>query len=817
MNISKSKHSNRIIAKFFLLFICLSFIMSFPVPVKAQEAFIINKYNVDIRSNLDNSFNFTETISMNFSEDRHGILRAIPKKGGSQRYTISNIDVKDETFSLESDSLNMVIRIGDANTTFNGDKTYVITYTLSFNKDNDPTQDIVNLDLIGNMWDTQINNATINFYFPTKTSIPDKYQVFSGVYGSKDETATTVKLNSDHLTITNNSELSNFEGISLYAKFPDNTFSQAKDLPEPFQLNNYNATIDIKKDRVVHYKETFDLKINDLSEPAYYNLPLYTQDNASLSVRDVVLNGLKLTISDIQGVFQIRMADEGPNILTYTIIYKDDDDTSIDNLQLMLFSNYREVTLVNPKITINSQFMEPTSYQTMVAITKAEATSDVIQNTQGKTIQIDIKTPLQTGEGIYIDLEYPEGSFGFLLAPFTVISILLGILLLLLSVFWFQKYGKDDVVSPVIEFYPPDGLSSAAIGFIGNRLVNPIDITSMLLYWASHNHIHFLATSKTDFILSMNTDMDDLHPQWEQKAFIVLRDLILKADNSLSKDELQKNFYKIAEKIKPAIPLYFKNEKSLDDKKSSRMSTLLSIISALWMGIFAGIIVVNGIDPSLPALIAGIVAFIIPLIYFGLFRGLSNGWHKRGKPGNFSLTVFYALIGLISIIGAISVSLVIETTVQLPAILFTLIAVIISQVIAVFTIKRSVYGQQILERVIGFKEFLKIAEKERLEALLEDNPEYYYQILPYALVLDVSNIWEAKFKDLQMVEPSWYQGGYPGYMFSYAALSTFAHTTSTSLSHYTAPPSSSGTGGFSGGGGGGFSGGGGGGGGGSSW
>jgi uncharacterized membrane protein YgcG len=131
--------------------------------------------------------------------------------------------------------------------------------------------------------------------------------------------------------------------------------------------------------------------------------------------------------------------------------------------------------------------------------------------------------------------------------------------------------------------------------------------------------------------------------------------------------------------------------------------------------------------------------------------------------------------------------------------------------------KRSTYGQMILERIIGFKEFLVTAEKERLEALLEGDPEYYYHILPFALVLNVSDIWENKFKGFTMEQPSWYEGTYPGYIYSYAMLTSFAHSTSASMARYTAPPSSgTGAGGFSGGGGG-FSGGGGGGGGGGSW
>lgn len=60
--------------------------------------------------------------------------------------------------------------------------------------------------------------------------------------------------------------------------------------------------------------------------------------------------------------------------------------------------------------------------------------------------------------------------------------------------------------------------------------------------------------------------------------------------------------------------------------------------------------------------------------------------------------------------------------------------------------------------MLGFKEFIKAAEKDRLEMLLEEDPEYYYHVLPYAQVLHVSKIWINKFKDLTVPPPTWYVG-----------------------------------------------------------
>jgi uncharacterized membrane protein YgcG len=338
----------------------------------------------------------------------------------------------------------------------------------------------------------------------------------------------------------------------------------------------------------------------------------------------------------------------------------------------------------------------------------------------------------------------------------------------------------------------------------------------MLLYWASHNHLHFVATGKNDFDIKFNSDLDEDHPLWEQNAFNELKKLIAKNGDTLSKSDLQKDFYKVAEKIRPAIPLYFKNERSLNDKTSVRISGLISFLAAIFTGILTISVVYSSFGVLSMALIAGGVTTVIAFVFYGLVNLINNAWYKRSKAAGISLSVILSLFAVLFILIYSALAFAIGTTIQFIAIIPALIIIFIIQTIAVFTMKRSTYGQMILERIIGFKEFLVTAEKERLEALLEGDPEYYYHILPFALVLNVSDIWENKFKGFTMEQPSWYEGTYPGYIYSYAMLTSFAHSTSASMARYTAPPSSgTGAGGFSGGGGG-FSGGGGGGGGGGS-
>lgn len=139
------------------------------------------------------------------------------------------------------------------------------------------------------------------------------------------------------------------------------------------------------------------------------------------------------------------------------------------------------------------------------------------------------------------------------------------------------------------------------------------------------------------------------------------------------------------------------------------------------------------------------------------------------------------------------------------------IAVIILALFMFFGSKRTKAGNQVYGQILGFKEFIKKAELDRLKMLVEENPSYYYDIMPYAYVLGLSDQWIENFETMHMPEPDWYSGRDP---FGDAVFYSMVRSANACA---TAPEASSGGssgGGFSGGG---FSGGGSGGGGGGAW
>jgi hypothetical protein len=136
-------------------------------------------------------------------------------------------------------------------------------------------------------------------------------------------------------------------------------------------------------------------------------------------------------------------------------------------------------------------------------------------------------------------------------------------------------------------------------------------------------------------------------------------------------------------------------------------------------------------------------------------------------------------------------------------------------------------GRALMDRIEGFKTFLKAVDGDRLQTMTPPNktPELFERFLPYALALGVEQAWAEQFSQVLTraaaatgggsagsYAPSWYSGAGLSSFSAAGFTSSFSSSFSSAVSSSSTAPGSS-----SGGGGGGSSGGGGGGGGGGGW
>ncbi|MGH7516873.1 MAG: DUF2207 domain-containing protein [Gemmatimonadales bacterium] len=124
---------------------------------------------------------------------------------------------------------------------------------------------------------------------------------------------------------------------------------------------------------------------------------------------------------------------------------------------------------------------------------------------------------------------------------------------------------------------------------------------------------------------------------------------------------------------------------------------------------------------------------------------------------------------------------------------------------------RTAAGARMLERVLGFEEFLARVEKDRLERVVK-TPEMFERYLPFAMAFGVERKWARAFQDIYRDPPEWYVGTNAAAFHLGGFSSRLADLSNRAESAMTSSPRSSNGSGFSGGSSGGGSGGGGGGG-----
>ncbi|WP_165958251.1 DUF2207 domain-containing protein [Segetibacter sp. 3557_3] len=211
----------------------------------AQEAFTISYYKVDVHVNKDGSLDIDETIDVNFTEQRHGILRFIPykyeikplpsgseqaaiqQKAGGNRYTmIENIDVEQHPFTVRNEGYYKVIQIGAEDKLVFGKQRYAVHYRIlnSINLFSDHAE--LYFNIVGNKWNTTIKQVdfSVKLYEPLPAK-PFSF-VATGQEGSTENNTVSGWQNNQVFSGKTLKPLAPMEGVTIGVKMPLNYIVQ---------------------------------------------------------------------------------------------------------------------------------------------------------------------------------------------------------------------------------------------------------------------------------------------------------------------------------------------------------------------------------------------------------------------------------------------------------------------------------------------------------------------------------------------------------------------------------------------------------------
>ena len=424
----------------------------------------------------------------------------------------------------------------------------------------------------------------------------------------------------------------------------------------------------------------------------------------------------------------------------------------------------------------------------------------------GNVITGSYSGTLYPGWGITVRTELPDGYFVGASTNFSweiIFSIVLPILFVIISfILWF-KLGRDEDIVETVEFYPPEGYNSTRIGFLYSGTSNDEDVVSLIVYLANKGYIEIEEEGKK-FVLRKVKEYDG-----ENEEESIFMSGLFETKDEVRTADLKDKFYKTVQKVKDTV----NNSESRKSIYESKFPIKRFLVVVMMIVTIILITVKPTMDYNDSDMTSTLLGIVFPLIgIFWLFLGLFD---RRSKVGSKIGGIIGGLLFIVIPFFVVMWQPLMMDPLYPVAYLIGIVCMAIMSFFYYILPKRTAYGNEMLGKISGFKNFLNLVEKPKLEAMVMENPTYFYDILPFTYVLGLSDKWIEKFETITIQPPNWYRSNT---MFNYMMFGHFMNSTmSTAGTAMASRPSSRGSGGGGGFSGGGFSGGGFGGGGGGSW
>lgn len=306
---------------------------------------------------------------------------------------------------------------------------------------------------------------------------------------------------------------------------------------------------------------------------------------------------------------------------------------------------------------------------------------------------------------------------------FIIFSVICGIYLIGLIVFVILNRKKK--IIEVVEFSAPDGMTPADAGYVIDKSIDDRDISSLLIYWAEKKYIEIIQNEDKTVILKKLKDADDKMKVYEQTMF-----------NTVFSQKVEINLKDLPVIIKPITSTIKKQIKDENNKKYFN-SKIESTSTWLTLGITCLLVFLSYFFGS-----GGTFSIICGVIIFAISTIFSNICNKVYIQKKLKAIILY-IVGIVLFLIFALLNLVYSFTnlYVLGLITITTFLCLLTYILCPFLEYRTKEGQFVVGRLLGLKKYLEVTEKEKIEMLIKENPEYFYNIIPYAYVLNVSNEW----------------------------------------------------------------------------
>lgn len=478
---------------------------------------------------------------------------------------------------------------------------------------------------------------------------------------------------------------------------------------------------------------TIDVQLR-LDEPTRgLTFPLGPDINA------VTLNGAPASVIQTRGITSVNLSHLDGKTGTFllsihysvnTVVSTDDKGKQLLTVPLLYGFPY-PVEQMSFTVTVPSEFESvPTFFS---GYHGQDIERQMNTNIQGNVVTGTLNQQLKDSETLFMKLLTPEGMFptmrtfggslGFDTAGMAICAGL-SFLLWILTMGCLPKYAPRRSTAP-------EGICA---GSIGSHLVHkPADLPVMVLQWAQLGYLIIHLHDNGRVFLRKKMDMGNERSAFEQRVF---RDLFGRKSMLEATGQRFQNIYE------KAVAMSRRNSNGY--RFPNRSDRLFRLVSCL-VGLFAGIAMGDTISTDHTwrlVLMGGLGALCAVLCWF-----IQDGMYCLHLRSKASLK-----LAILTSAALIAVSVACSCApLGLAAVSWNLFA----GLCAAYGGKRTENGWRIYCELLGLRRHMRKGSHRDLRRILHSNRNYYYELAPYALAMNVDKAFAMKFGDARLPECTW--------------------------------------------------------------
>lgn len=604
-------------------------------------------------------------------------------------------------------------------------------------------------------------------------------------------------------------------------------FASAEAENAGYTITSYDVDIKVNENNTYEVKETIAVDFTLESRGIFRSIPVrptVTWQNGNEVIEktyDVIVSNVTVNVPyevEKDGDYVVlRLGDEdkyitGPMQYEISFLYDAGDDriAGYDMFYYDILGGETNTTVEN----VNFTFTMPKEFDASKLGFSVGAKGSSGYNPDNFSFEVNgnVVTGVFTGmlypyESITARMELPAGYFvnmrqpGDIARPFTIVFLIMTAVIVVLAI----CFGRKQRVIQTVEFYAPEGMTPADVGFVMDGTADNKDLIALLIYWADGGYIEIREMEKKDMEL---TKIKDLPASANDYETLMFSRMFVKGDTTSVKD-LQYEFYDTLNVAKKRVKAkYETGENTVFKKKYQMLSDLAKMLSAVPVAAMTMLVTYMETYESMLVLIIGITIFFVAYGSARVFDLAIARWRSEKRATKVGSII--AWVVLTAVVYGILLFVASSGMFFMQAILAVCCSFVMMVLAPLFK-KRTDKGLIWYGRILGLKEFINTVEAKKLEMMVEEDPQYFYNVLPYAYVLGVSDKWAKRFESIAVEPPNWYYGYNMSTFSTVYFTSMMVRSMARSQAYMAATKSNSGGGGNFGGGGfsgGGFSGGG---------